>query len=173
MSAYSNIKRTITRFENKNGLNLMNAKFFDGVIHASLKDLIQWFKRDGLHPVYSKGFSVRYSPDKSEIWVMKDNKALYWTKVENISRKPLKVDWFDDFPNWAIPFFYNDDSSGLSEEDIKDATEWYERKYKALESEGFYGLDFYFGDDTGFHHYPAFGLACDCVHCEIYGYKRL
>lgn len=81
------------------------------------------------------------------------------------------VDYIEDnCPDYALSYLVNGDSSGIEEEDKKNADEWLEylsakmaRDYPGLRT------DLLFDDNAepSFCHSPAFGLACDCIPCAF------
>lgn len=68
------------------------------------------------------------------------------------------VRYIEPVPSWALPAIINDDYSGLNEEDSKMVRAWLElTNYEIISP-----LD----EDPSFRHFPAFGLAADCITCE-------
>ncbi len=74
-----------------------------------------------------------------------------------------------DLPEYALPYIYNADPSGLSEEDIKNIDEW----SASLDRQGFVrgielkGQDTEEGPQSFFSRSPAFGLPAQCVTAFI------
>ena len=73
-----------------------------------------------------------------------------------------------DCPCWAASYLGNNDSSGLSDEDIKTIQTW----MSTLKREGEV-YDFVFTSDVDeFNPYPAFGTACATVKTRLIYFKK-
>ena len=169
MRGYSNLKRVITRFENKHHVNLMRSRFSDDFIEGNLIDLIESIKTNE-NPRFNCGYSIKVI--ERELCVLLDNKAIFFAPLSHIQRKLELLDYGDNFPQWALSYVVNNDPSGLSDDDIAGADQWLSKKSDALDLDGEEFSCFDFGEDTGFYAFPAFGMGCDCVHYEIWGYKH-
>lgn len=169
MRGYSNLKRVITRFESKHHVNLMRSRFSDAFIEGALIDLLESIKTIET-PRFNCGYSIKVI--ENDLCILLDNRPIFFAPLSHIQRKLEKLDWGDDFPQWALCYVVNSDPSGLSDEDIAEVDQWLAKKSDVLDLDGAEFGHFAFGEDTGFYHYPAFGLGCDCVHWEIWGYKH-
>ena len=73
-----------------------------------------------------------------------------------------------NFPSWALCALVNGDTTGLTEEEVKQVDSFEQECLNVVKSEG----GTHFGQDTTgesyFTHYPEFGLACDCYEMTIY-----
>ena len=168
MRGYSNLKRAITRFENKHHIDLMHTQFFDYFKGDELINFVEEIKTNE-NPHFNCGYSIKVIDN--ELCILLDNKTMFFTPLSHIQRKLELLDYGDNFPQWALCYVVNNDPSGLSDEDIASVDQWLAKKSDALDLDGEEFSHFSFGDDTGFYHYPLFGLGCDCVHWEIWGYK--
>jgi|TARA_R110002020_G_scaffold193923_3_gene394525 hypothetical protein len=70
-------------------------------------------------------------------------------------------------PIWALAYLVNGDSSGISEEDEKQADNWWNESAKALPEDSCLVLD-YDEEEGSFDPSPLFGLACDCIDGGIW-----
>lgn len=77
-------------------------------------------------------------------------------------------DWYDaDFPNWALSYFVNGDSSALTEEEIREVDTWVD----GMRRDGY--VDETITDDTNeFCAHPAFGLGSDTTRVRFYKKMR-
>lgn len=67
-------------------------------------------------------------------------------------------------PAWSVCYLFNDDPSGLSDEDIEAVDQW----VKSMIEDGYNVSSLSPVDveeEPRFTTRPAFGLACDCVEC--------
>lgn len=91
--------------------------------------------------------------------------------LENVVRDMRLEDMSEtvNLPEYALPYLFNADPSGLSEEDIKNIDAWDE----SLEREGFAKSISVLGQETPegpapyFSSNPAFGLPAQCVKAAI------
>jgi hypothetical protein len=73
----------------------------------------------------------------------------------------------EQIPVYAMGYLHNDDSSGLSDEEIKLIDDYFQQFYdraKELDAHVIIGCP---EGEGSFTHHPAFGLACDCIETEI------
>lgn len=78
----------------------------------------------------------------------------------------MKIKYQDErfIPAWALPYIFNSDSSGLTDQDLADLSTW----EKQLEKQGFTSPVFdLLEDEPSFCHNPEFGLPTDCYKCAI------
>lgn len=71
----------------------------------------------------------------------------------------------ESMPIWSLCYIINGDPSGLSDDDIAQIDAFYE-SYKKQ------GLHIcivspHDGDDGSFSYFPAFGLGCDVIDCDV------
>lgn len=60
-----------------------------------------------------------------------------------------------DFPTWALNYLFNDDSTGLTPDEVAMVEDWKEHK------EFFTSIE-----NAFFSKYPAFGLPCECIELK-------
>ena len=72
-----------------------------------------------------------------------------------------------EIPTYALCYLVNDDASGLENNEIK-AIDSYMQEYYDMAKKFNGHVIFSCGEGEGsFNHFPAFGLACETVECEI------
>ena len=89
-----------------------------------------------------------------------------------MSKELASFEHFDtiNIPSWSLSYLINSDASGLEDSEIELIDEW-------IDSLDYHSLVFdIVGDDEYldpfFTSHPEFGLPCDCVECNLYGYKK-
>lgn len=66
-------------------------------------------------------------------------------------------------PTWALCYIFNNDSSGLSDDEVQQVDSWYD---------GYTGgvtVALSADNESSFTTSPEFGLACDCETADIWG----
>lgn len=82
--------------------------------------------------------------------------------------KEFKIDFH--CPAWAISYFMYGEAEGLSEQDKKEADDFFMKseKYLADIADGKLPVIFNVNDDSNFFsNSPAFGLPCTCCECSF------
>lgn len=72
-------------------------------------------------------------------------------------------------PDWALCYIEYGDKTGLTDDDIKKVDDFYESYRKGgMEIQGIYPVRDENEDyEAYFSRYPAFGLACNVVDCDV------
>jgi hypothetical protein len=85
---------------------------------------------------------------------MSELKTRLMVEDQVYEKLPDGMEYVEDFPEWALSLFANDDYSGYSREDVYDAESWqYENGYGDF-------VTAYEETRNDFSRYPAFGKAC-------------
>ena len=72
-------------------------------------------------------------------------------------------------PTYSLSYLVNNDPSGIENEDIKAIDNYMEQYYsEAKEKNGHVLFSPDLDIEPYFTHFPEFGLACDCVPCNIF-----
>jgi len=70
-------------------------------------------------------------------------------------------------PCWALSYLVNGDASGLGDSEIALVDTWWQQCADALPQGASLCFD-YSGEEPGFCHSPAFGLAADTIPCAVW-----
>lgn len=108
-----------------------------------------------------------FNPEDEEHYNFEDWLSDHWGKY--LSDYIIEVQETEDhfvmgIPSYSICYLINGDSSGLSDEDIKNIDDWVDgmrKEGKCMDISPISGRDEYF-DDT-----PPFGLPCSSMDCWI------
>ena len=73
----------------------------------------------------------------------------------------------EKIPTYALCFIFNDDSSGLNEEEISMITNYLEQFDGIAKNYGGHIVISVTDESSHFTWRPAFGLACDVTDCEV------
>ena len=70
-------------------------------------------------------------------------------------------------PAWALPYLINQEVSGLSSDDFHVVEKWLRHWQNEAITLGGHLVISPLDEREFFTKYPEFGLACDCVECDI------
>lgn len=108
----------------------------------------------------------KHDPEDTEHYFFEEWLAENWEKYfsDYMSEIEENEDQFIvSIPTYALYYLEYGDSSGLSDDDVKNIDEWYEKQQR----EGKYTNIEPMFDHQHFVAYPPFGLACECTDCII------
>lgn len=72
------------------------------------------------------------------------------------------------FPGYALSYLFNNDATGIRDEDQENCDRWLQQFYDEATEQGGHVIFDTDPDDYGsFTWRPAFGLACDCVRLTV------
>ena len=70
-------------------------------------------------------------------------------------------------PSYALPYIVNGDASGLENDEIIRIDAWADQSHEIAQAVNGHVIFSPRDEEPHFTHRPAFGLACDCIKCDI------